>query len=98
MNCFENSKQGLTPQIRLMTPQIRLTPQIRPTDPHRSGSTSETLLARDTWDCAKDSLAFSSGSPNSAMLAEWKNGTPIPKRRVFCSEDCGTTTPRVNLG
>jgi len=33
MNCLKNSKQGLTPQIRLMTPQIRLTPQIRPTDP-----------------------------------------------------------------
>ncbi|MCY2981300.1 MAG: hypothetical protein NTU79_21770 [Planctomycetota bacterium] len=55
-------------------------------------------LAKDIGDYVKDSLAFSSGSPNSAMLPEWRNGTPIPKRHVFCSEDCGTTTPRVNLG
>jgi hypothetical protein len=35
---------------------------------------------------------------DSAMLPEWRNGTPIPERHVFCSEDCGTTMPRVNLG
>jgi hypothetical protein len=33
----------------------------------------------------------------SLSMVFWKNGTPILKRHFFCSEDCGTTTPSVNL-
>ena len=52
----------------------------------------DTVGQRAIGDYLNDSLACSIGSPSLAMSQEWKNGTPIPKRHVFCSEDCGTTT------
>ncbi|MDZ4850363.1 MAG: hypothetical protein SGI77_13845 [Pirellulaceae bacterium] len=47
---------------------------------------------------ASDSSAYSSGSPSLATPQAWRNGTQIPRRHVFCSEDCETTTRSFNLG